>query len=80
MCRACSHGQQPAGTAHAPACAPLLTLTRPRLLRSGFAVRDTRRAHLPGGSIKLEKGQLDVHAKIDALEVRWVGWLLGAEL
>lgn len=34
------------------------------------AVRDSRRAHLPGGSIKLERGQLDVHAKIDALEVR----------
>ncbi len=41
-------------------------------------MRDTRRAHLPGGSIKLERGQLDVHAPIDALEVRWgrVGSLL----
>lgn len=36
-------------------------------------MRDTRRAHLPGGSIKLERGQLDVHAPIDALEVRWEG-------
>ncbi|PRW56712.1 hypothetical protein C2E21_4424 [Chlorella sorokiniana] len=33
-----------------------------------YYVRDSRRAHLPGGSIKLERGQLDVHAKIDALE------------
>lgn len=47
-------------------------------------MRDSRRAHLPGGSIKLQRGQLDVHAKEEALEVgvtvfKWylrahVGW------
>jgi hypothetical protein len=33
------------------------------------AVRDTRRAHLPGGSIKMEQGKYDVAAKDEALEV-----------
>jgi hypothetical protein len=32
------------------------------------AVRDSRRAHLPGGSIKLERGKYDVATKEEALE------------
>lgn len=35
-------------------------------------MRDSRRAHLPGGSIKMERGQLDVRAKDEALEAAQV--------
>ena len=49
-----------------------------RLLACLPAVRDSRRAHLPGGSIKLERGQYDVKAKDEALEVRSVEPLAGA--
>ncbi|KAL4858640.1 E3 ubiquitin-protein ligase hel2 [Chlorella vulgaris] len=33
-----------------------------------YYVRDTRRAHLPGGTIKMEQGKYDVAAKDEALE------------
>lgn len=40
------------------------------------AVRDDRRAHLPGGHLKLVRGEYDVTAKDEALEVRGRGCTL----
>ena len=62
--RACG-GCMPPGSPAAPAAAA----EPPPAAAPPGAVRDSRRAHLPGGSIKLQRGQLDVHAKEEAIEV-----------
>ena len=67
------HGPSQRATAEAAVGLPercsRLTRAPCRALAVLPAVRDSRRAHLPGGSIKMTRGQYDVKAKDEALEV-----------